>query len=266
MARNNNSSSRTSNRKVLKTPRETKRKKRIIKLVLFFLFISLIIAGIYLLLKHPTFNIRSFKLEGTEKYTIDDITNQLKLQTGKNIFTQTLKCDKKNISTLPYVERIKFKYNLPDELGIQIIERKSKYFAFDKEKNKYYKLDKDGYILEESTVDKKSEDELLLQGITFDNEVISGDKINDIDMSKILIFLEINNEFEKSKINRKITKVNFENSLTTLTLNDKLNVIFPNKDNLSYKMVMLGEILKSIGEDSGGVLDLTQTNPTYSSF
>ena len=85
-------------------------------------------------------------------------------------------------------------------------------------------------------------------------------------MSKILVFLKIDDEFLKSKINRKITKVNFENSLTTLTLNDKLNVIFPNSDNLSYKMALLGEILKSIGEDSGGVLDLTQTNPTYSSF
>ena len=72
--------------------------------------------------------------------------------------------------------------------------------------------------------------------------------------------------FESSNINRNITKVNFENSLTTLTLNDKLNVIFPNNENLKYKLALLSEILKSLGEDAVGVIDLTKTDPTYSSF
>lgn len=258
--------SRTSNKRSVKTPRETKRKKRILKAFLFLLFTIIIIAGSYLLLKHPTFDIKSFKLEGTDRYTIDEVTKQLGLITNKNIFIQALKCNKKNLSSLPYIKKINLKFNLPDEIKIEVVERKSKYFAYDKEKHVYYKLDEEGNILEETTIDKKSEDELLIHGITFDNEVILGTKINDIDMSKILVFLKIDDEFLKSKINRNITKVNFENSLTTLTLNDKLNVIFPNSDNLSYKMALLGEILKSIGEDSGGVLDLTQTNPTYSSF
>ena len=73
-------------------------------------------------------------------------------------------------------------------------------------------------------------------------------------------------EFKKDEISGKITKVSFENSLTTITINDKLNIIFPNDTDLEYKMVFLKTILKSIAEDSVGVIDMTKTRPTYSSF
>ena len=73
-------------------------------------------------------------------------------------------------------------------------------------------------------------------------------------------------KFKKDEISGKITKVSFENSLTTITINDKLNIIFPNDTDLEYKMVFLKTILKSIAEDSVGVIDMTKTRPTYSSF
>ena len=73
-------------------------------------------------------------------------------------------------------------------------------------------------------------------------------------------------KFNENKINGNITKVSFENSLTTITINDKLNIIFPNDTDLEYKMVFLKTILQSIPEDSVGVIDMTKTRPTYSSF
>ena len=54
--------------------------------------------------------------------------------------------------------------------------------------------------------------------------------------------------------------------MTTITINDKLNIIFPNDTDLEYKMVFLKTILQSIAEDSVGVIDMTKTRPTYSSF
>lgn len=93
-----------------------------------------------------------------------------------------------------------------------------------------------------------------------------GKKINDIDLTKIQIYKKIEKEFNENKINGNITKVSFENSLTTITINDKLNIIFPNDTDLEYKMVFLKTILQSIPEDSVGVIDMTKTRPTYSSF
>lgn len=247
-------------------PRSKRKKRSVLKFIIVVFLLAAVIACIYLLLKSQKFNIASFNLEGTDKYTLEEITEMLGIKQGDNIFIQTIFLDKEKIVEFPYIDTIDLDINLPNVLSIRIVERIPKYFAYDKEKNKFFKLDENGYILEESTIDKKSETELLIYGVTFDDQVILGDKINEIDMSKILVFLEIKEAFEKSILNRSITKVNFENSLTTITLNDKLNVIFPNNDDLKYKIALLGEILKSIGEDAVGVVDLTKINPTYSSF
>ena len=251
----------------VKTEPRTKRKKKSTFKFLFIIFVlTLVIISIYLLLKHQKFNIIGYNLEGTEKYTANQITEKVGIKVGENIFLQILSCDKEKIKEFPYIEKVNFDLHLPNVLSINVVERIPKYFAYDKEKNTFFKLDANGYILEESNINVKNDNELLLYGVTFDDEVVLGEKINEIDMSKIIVFLEIKDEFEKSKINRNITKVNFENSLTTLTLNDKLNVVFPNNDNLTYKMALLGEILKSIGEDAVGTVDLTKIDPTYSSF
>lgn len=274
MAKQSISKSRTSSKKNVnknvkqsKTePRAKRKKKNVAKFLIILFLTAILISCIYLLLNHSTFNIISFNLEGTERYTLDQITEKIGIKAGENIFIQTFSADKEKIVEFPYIETIELEFNLPNILNIKVTERTSKYFAYDKEKNTFFKLDSNGYILEENRIENKSEDELLVYGITFDNEVILGDIVNEIDMSKIQVFLEIKNEFEKAKIDKNITKVNFENSLTTLTLNDKLNVIFPNNDELTYKIALLSEILKSIGEDAVGTVDLTKIDPTYSSF
>lgn len=247
-------------------PRAKRKKKGALKFLLLIILLAILISGIYLLLNHSTFNIVSFNLSGTDRYSVYEIAEKLGIEKGKNIFLEILTCSKEKVKEFPYIEKLDFEIKLPNEINFKVSERISSYFAYDKEKNKYFKLDKNGYILEESTLENKTKDEILMHAITFDDEVILGEKINEIDMSKIQVFLQIKSEFEKSQISKTITKVNFENSLTTLTLNDKLNVIFPNKDELVYKIAFLKEILKSIGEDAGGVVDLTKEKPTYSSF
>lgn len=266
MAKQNVSKTRTSsnNKKVV---HKTKKKNRNASKVLSVVFLlAIVIAGTYLLCTHQTFNIIAFHIEGTEKYTTEQITEKLNIDLGKNIFLEVITSDKEKVAEFPYIETLKFDFHLPNVLNFKVVERELKYFAYDKEKNVFFRLDENGYILEECKIENKTAEELLVYGITFDNEVILGDKINEIDMSKIVVFLEIKEAFESSNINRNITKVNFENSLTTLTLNDKLNVIFPNNENLKYKLALLSEILKSLGEDAVGVIDLTKTDPTYSSF
>ena len=177
-----------------------------------------------------------------------------------------LKRDQNNINSLSYIQSVNINIVWPNKLDIKITERVSVYFAFDKEKNKFYKIDKEGYILEEGNITEKTNNELLVYGFIFDDEVILGSRIKEVDISKINIFNNIKEEFDKNSINGSITKVNFENSLTTITLNDKLNVIFPNDTDIEYKMSFFKSILSKIGEDSVGVIDMTKTDPVFSSF
>lgn len=248
------------------TVKERKKKRKVARIIFFFVIFGAMIAGVYLLLTLKAFNLENVELNETMKYSKEDIVNKAGIEVGKNIFIEYFTSDKKAVTTLPYVESIKLKLKLPNGIKIDVVERTSKYFAYDKDNNKFFSLSDDGYILEEVDINSKKNDEILLAGVTFDDEVMLGKKINDTDLSKIEIYKKIEKEFKKDEISGKITKVSFENSLTTITINDKLNIIFPNDTDLEYKMVFLKTILKSIAEDSVGVIDMTKTRPTYSSF
>ena len=248
------------------TVKERKKKRKVARIIFFFVIFGAMIAGVYLLLTLKAFNLENVELNETMKYSKEDIVNKAGIEVGKNIFIEYFTSDKKAVTTLPYVESIKLKLKLPNEIKIDVVERTSKYFAYDKDNNKFFSLSDDGYILEEVDINSKKNDEILLTGVTFDDEVMLGKKIHATDLSKIEIYKKIEKEFKKDEISGKITKVSFENSLTTITINDKLNIIFPNDTDLEYKMVFLKTILKSIAEDSVGVIDMTKTRPTYSSF
>lgn len=245
---------------------ERKKKRRAFKVILIFLIIGIAIASIYLLLTLERFNLKSINLNETSKYTKEEIIEKTGLEVDKNVFMEIFTCDRKKVTTLPYIENVSLTLKLPNEINIKVKERIAKYYAYDKDKDKFYTLSEDGYILEDVDINSKTKNEILLVGITFDDEVMLGKKINDIDLSKVEIYKKIENEFKDNKINGDITKVSFENSLTTITINDKLSVIFPNDTDLDYKMVFLKTILQNIPEDSVGVIDMTKTRPTYSSF
>ena len=245
---------------------ERKKKKRTSKIIFIFFFIGVLIAVGYLLCTLEAFNLKNINLNETEKYSKEEIVSKAGIEIGKNTFLEFFTSDKKNVSTMPYVESIKLSVKFPNEINIEVIERTGKYYAYDKDKNIFYMLSEDGYILENADINNKKEDEILLVGITFDNEVMLGKKINDIDLTKLKIIKKIEKEFIYETRNGKITKISFENSLTTITINDKLSVIFPNDTDLEYKMVFLKTILESIPEDSVGIIDMTKTKPTYSSF
>lgn len=242
---------------------KTKKRKKLV--ISIFLLIGTIICLVYLAFNLTTFDVKSITVIGNKKYTSSEIISKSSYKLNENIFLQYLKYKNDAVKDLPYLSSVTSKITFPDGISLEVIERESKYLAFDKEKNKFYRLDKDGYILEETTQDKKSENETLVYNITFNNKVILGEKINEIDLDKLKIYEKIVEEYSRISSNGNITKVDFENSLTTITLNDKLNVILPNDTNLKYNMDLLNSILKKNG-DLQGVIDMTKSDPVFSIF
>lgn len=274
---NRSNNSRTSTRKnSASTKRNYEENKRKIKkkkkgkkafiIILIFLIIGVLASGCYLLFTSSTFDVSEVELNGTERYTKEEIMSSLDISLGKNIFIEFFSYNKENINKFPYLSDINLNIKLPNKIQLNVSERTSKYLAYDKEKNKFFKIDGEGYILEEGKIEEKKEDEMLAYGITFADEIIFGEKINEIDYSKILTYLNVKKEYDKSGIGMTITKVSFENSLTTLTLDDKLIVKFPNEIELEYKMNFLKGIIEKLPAESVGVIDMTKDKPIFSSF
>lgn len=274
---NRSNNSRTSTRKnSASTKRNYEENKRKIKkkkkgkkafiIILIFLIIGVLASGCYLLFTSSTFDVSEVELNGTERYTKEEIMSSLDISLGKNIFIEFFSYNKENINKFPYLSDINLNIKLPNKIQLNVSERTSKYLAYDKEKNKFFKIDGEGYILEEGKIEEKTEDEMLVYGITFADEIIFGEKINEIDYSKILTYLNVKKEYDKSGIGMTIAKVSFENSLTTLTLDDKLIVKFPNEIELEYKMNFLKGIIEKLPAESVGVIDMTKDKPIFSSF
>lgn len=252
--------------KKLESPEDIKNKNKKIKVIITFFIIGILICLVYLLLTYKTFEIKKYNIEGTQKYKKEDILKDLNLKENQNIFRQYFSLMlKKDNTNLPYVDKMKIGIKLPDQIIIKVEERVPKYLAYDKDLNRYFKLTEDGYILEEITLDKRK-DEIMMYGISFDKEVKLDKKINEIDLIKLELYKKIMLEYSKSDIKSKITKVDFENSLTTITLDDKINVVLPNDTNLKYNINFLKTIKKQIGDDAVGKIDMTKNNPVFSSF
>ncbi len=249
----------------IKIKKKKKGKKAFI-IILIFLIIGVLASGCYLLFTSSTFDVSEVELNGTERYTKEEIMSSLDISLGKNIFIEFFSYNKENINKFSYLSDINLNIKLPNKIQLNVSERTSKYLAYDKEKNKFFKIDGEGYILEEGKIEEKTEDEMLVYGITFADEIIFGEKINEIDYSKILTYLNVKKEYDKSGIGMTITKVSFENSLTTLTLDDKLIVKFPNEIELEYKMNFLKGIIEKLPAESVGVIDMTKDKPIFSSF
>ncbi len=252
----------TKNIKKFKNPK--KKKGKTFKIVIVIFILAVLGVGIYLLSSLSTFDILKINVKGNSYYTEEQILASSGITCGNNVFGQTIFIGNKNLKKLSYIEDAKIDIKFPNEIVISLKERTSCYYALNKEKNIYYRLNKEGYILEEAN--ERNANEIILIGITFDDEVEYGKKINEIDIGKLAIYEKIKEAYEKSNLTSSITKASFENSLTTITLNDKLSVIFPNITNLKYNIAFLEGIIKNIGEDSIGVIDLTKENPTFSNF
>ena len=109
---------------------------------------------------------------------------------------------------------------------------------------------------------------MILNGISFDDNVEIGSKIDYVYLRKIDTYLNIKKEYENTGLKNygKITKVKFGNSLTTLTINDKLNVVLQEDKNLKYNLSLLQGIIQKLPDDSIGTIDMTKPNPVYSAY
>lgn len=227
-------------------------------------FIAIILIFIYLLFNLEIFNLVRIEVKGNTKYTDQQIMQNSSLKIGENVFKQLFRSDSNNVN-LSYIAKSRLHYSMPNVIIIDVEERYPMYMALDSNTGNYYKIDNEGYLLEQCELESKR-DELLVEGFTFGDNAKVGEKINEVYIEKLEIYNSIKKEFENFKIEGNITKVNFSNSLTIVTLDDKLNIVFANNSNLNYKVSFLKGIMQKNGNNMEGTIDMSVEDPVYSEY
>lgn len=253
-------------KKVVKKTIKTKSKKKVNikkKIVIMFalVFVVAVITFLIYLITNPKFNITNIQIKGNKQYMAEQISEKVNTKKGSNIFRITESKIMDNLKELPYIESVNLDRNLPSLLVINVKERKVAFLAYDKEKAKYVRLSEDGVILEILDRADKKDSELLVFGINFDDKIVLGEKIVDLEYNKIKFYNIVKAQYVKYNIGKEITSIKFENDTFMLVLEYNLSVIFEEKD-LDYDMSILEDILKEI-EGKAGKIDMTKPDPIF---
>ncbi|MEW5806437.1 MAG: FtsQ-type POTRA domain-containing protein [Acidobacteriota bacterium] len=111
--------------------RRRRTRKGILKLILFFLFLSIVIAGLafgfkegYLyFISSPEYDVMNIKIMGCNYSSCDELKSSIASILRTNIFTIDLEQLKKRLKENPWVEDAAIKKNLPSKIEIEIKER-----------------------------------------------------------------------------------------------------------------------------------------------
>ena len=224
--------------------------------------ISILVILTLLVIYLPFFKTKNIIVIGNNLANLDEIISLSNITIGESILNSLFNFKEIDVQVIPYIKSVNMKIKNNNTIELNVKERKSVYFAYDKEFNVYYKLDDKGRILEKVDELKYRNDELIVNGITFDKEVVLGSYINEVDLNKLnnakLIEKEIINNIKDSTISKLI----LENELYKFKINDKLEVIFDKLEDIEYNVNFLNSMIPQIGITEGSV-DFTKENPVF---
>ena len=250
-------------RKELKKVNTVKPKKNLTFKFLILIFILLILAGdmAYLIINHKL-DVTKVTIKGNTKYKTEEISKKLNIK-NRNIITLSISEIEEKLKVYPYIEKAITYKKIPNEIFITIEERKPKYYVLNETSNEIVILDKNGIALESMAKDIFTYEEPLIRGMLFPKKIKYGEKINEVEYSKIVAIDKILTEYTKQNIDRKITAIDFDSYKIILTLNDKLKVVMEETKELEYKIRFLKKILLEV-DDAPGKIDMTLESPLYS--
>ena len=233
-----------------KTNRKKKRKKSSKKMITFASCFLLIAIVIIFALTTPIFNINYIEVTGNSKISSDTIISISQLKKGQNIFkfnNSTIQ----NIKENNYIDEVKIKRKLPGTIIISVKEREIKYQI--KLLNSYAYIDKNGYILEVSTVKKEVP---IIVGFNIDeNELINKNRLEVEDLEELNKILKVLDSAKTINIDSIITEINIENKDNYYLYIESQNkkIYIGDTSNLTKKMLYIKKILEEESDKSGTI-------------
>lgn len=242
--------------------KKTKKNNKIIA-KFFGVFMLIIGVGVVALIS-PIFNIEKITVNGNTNINYSTIVSLSGLVKGENIFRFWIPNIKENIKENPYIDKVKIKRVLPNNIEISVIERKVAYQL--KVIDSYIYIDYQGYILEKSNT---SMNVPLLEGLkTTNDELLNKKRITEEDIYKLNDILKIIQIAKSSDIYDEITKIRIENSkeyVLELKKEQKLVYIGDIKD-IANKMLYTKTILEKEEGNSGKIYVNGNVNNGFKPF
>lgn len=215
------------------------------KVLISSLFLALIIIGgtIYYLTT-PIFNVASIKIYGNNKNSIDTYISLSEININEtNIFGFTKSSIQNKLKQDSYVEDVKIKRNLPNEIEIYITERTVDYQI--EYLGTYIYLNNQGYILE---INSEPKDVLYIEGLSSINDNIKiGQRLSNEDLIKLDTILKVSNYIKYNSIERELTKVDVTD-ISNYTLEfakEKKIVYIGDSSSITEKMTTVAKILEA---------------------
>ena len=242
--------------------RKKKKIKRIIKLITLLM---IIIGGIVFALVSPIFNIKEINVQKNEQISSETIISLSQLKIGQNIFKYNSKKVKEEIKANPYVESVNIKRKFPDKIEIIVNERQKNYNV--EFLNGYAYINNQGYILE---ISEQKLELPIIQGISTEEEkIVEGNRLNEQDLSRLEIVIQIMNVCETYELDKKVTKIDIsdKNNYIIHMEEEKKIVYIGDESNLSNKMLYIPTILEeNKGKEGKIYIDKDATNKYKARF
>lgn len=245
-----------------------KHKKKILRvtiyivLVMFMLSLLFLIGySIYYFGTSSKYNVGKVVFKNNNVYDIQTLTDTAQVPIGENLYRVSKKYIVQNLDALPYIESVSIKKLRPDTIQITVKEYTSVYFAYNEETDMYVRLTADGLVLEQVEGEQKGDTELLVFGISFDDNLKNKTTIAKTELDKLSLYEKTNEIYVKSGIEKEITNIEFKDTNIILTLNHDINIIL-NDEDLDYDINFLKSILEKI-EGKAGAIDMTKENPVF---
>lgn len=227
-------------KKTRNSKRRIKKKKRILKFLLFVIIMTLLYLFVF---KTSFFNIKNIKVVGNKKMSYEKIVNASQCIRGENIFKISKKLGEKSLNRLPYIKEAKIRRKLPNSIIIEIKERKE--IGIIPYIGSFVYIDEEGYIL--SIEEKKGKVNLpQIFGLELVNLEVGNNLFDQIKVDNIKDFIVLS---KQTKLLELMKYINFsDNNNTMIELKDGIKVAFGPLDNVKYKLSFLFKILEDVGK------------------
>ncbi len=241
----------------MKKNNNTNKKK--LSLTKFLIIIIILIFLIIILFTSPMFKIKIINLEGTEKYSKEEILSKIKLNDNDNIFMVKPIYSKKILEKEAYIKSADIKIKFPSQVDIIIKERKVRGYVPYIE-GTYLYIDEDGRVLESSkTYNKKLP---IVDGLIFEEGFKIGEILKVKNQKSFEVVVKTANilakyESEYDEIDD-IVKIDVNDPDNICIYIKNIKVLLGDLTQYDFKIRKMLTIVKEIPDKNKGFLDITQ--------
>lgn len=231
------------------------------KLILrIFIIIALFIAVAIFLMTSPMFNITKINISGNLNVSEEQIISLSKIQLDTNTYKMNNAKVEQNIKENAYIDSVVVKRKLPNQINIEVSERKPQYML--KYGNAYVYISSQGYMLE---ISEERLETAVISGYTTSEENIKpGNRLNQEDLKKLEVVLKIMESASNNDVAPDITEINIADvNNYTLKLEGKGKIAYlGDGTSINDKMIVLKQMIIK-AEGKSGEAFLMDKNKMY---